>query len=166
MTDSGHETMTRLTRKTAAPKATVALGEAVGRSLVGGLTIGLVGPLGSGKTLLVKGIASGNAVGDVRRVTSPTFALVHEYPGRLRLYHVDVYRLEGPKALAALGFDEWLEPAAVVVIEWADRVRSLVPDGSLWIEFAPTGSTTRSVSFVADDGLAVRCLEAIRAELR
>ena len=108
--------------------ATIALGEALGQSLVGGLTIGLVGPLGAGKTQLVKGIASGNSDGDPRRVTSPTFGLVHEYSGRLDLYHVDVYRLRNSAELLALGFDELAAPSAAVVVEWADRVRAVMPD--------------------------------------
>ncbi len=151
----------RETRDTTSVDATIALGEALGRSLVGGLTIGLVGPLGAGKTQLVKGIASGNAVGDARRVTSPTFTLIHEYPGRLNLYHVDVYRLRNPGELLALGFDELATPCAVVVVEWADRVRVVMPDEALWVTLAVTGDTARRVSFVATGEAAARCLAEV-----
>ncbi len=126
------------TWRTSSPEETRALGEVMGRSLVGGLTIGLVGPLGAGKTQLVKGIAAGNATGETADVTSPTFTLVHEYPGVLTLYHVDVYRLGDTPALAALGFEEWLRPDAVVVVEWADRVRYALPVETVWIELEPT----------------------------
>ena len=78
---------------TTSPDETQALGQALGRVMAGGITIGLAGPLGAGKTQLVKGIAVGNALKDARQVTSPTFTLVHEYPGRLTLYHLDAYRL-------------------------------------------------------------------------
>jgi len=139
-------------------EATIALGEAIGCSLVGGLTIGLVGPLGAGKTQLVKGIAKGNAVDDARRVTSPTFTLIHEYAGRLSLFHVDVYRLRNSAELLALGFDELADPGAVVVVEWADRVRGAMPDEALWITLTITGDTHRRISLLAAGDAATRCL--------
>ena len=117
--------------ETTSPEATFALGEALGRSLIGGITIGLVGPLGAGKTQLVKGIAAGNAIDDTRRVTSPTFTLVHEYGGRLCLYHLDAYRVSGPKEFLSLGFDEFVRRDSAVVVEWADRVRPIMPDEAL-----------------------------------
>ena len=82
---------------------TLAVGELLGRLLTGGLVIGLVGPLGAGKTQLVKGMAIGNGLDDAREVTSPTFTLVHEYPGKLPLFHLDAYRLSKPEELVALG---------------------------------------------------------------
>lgn len=133
---------------------------------MGGLTIGLVGPLGAGKTQLVKGIAAGNAVDDVRKVTSPTFTLVHEYPGRLTLYHVDAYRLTGAPELIALGFDELIRPDAAVVVEWADRVRPAIPDEALWVELTPTGNTSRTLAFHATGSEAIRCLDHLRAAYR
>lgn len=148
----------RQTRITTSVDATIALGEALGRSLVGGLTIGLVGPLGAGKTQLVKGMATGNAVDDARRVTSPTFTLIHEYPGRLNLYHVDVYRLRNSAELLALGFDELAAPGSVVVVEWADRVRAVMPDEALWITLNFTGEARRRISFLATGDAATRCL--------
>lgn len=152
--------------ETTSPEATLALGTALGRCLVGGLTIGLVGPLGAGKTQLVKGIAAGNAVDDVRKVTSPTFTLIHEYPGRLRLYHADVYRLRGAQDLVALGFEELIRPDTVVVVEWADRVRSVIPDSALWIELTMTGDAGRRVVFSAVDNAATRCLDNLRSGYR
>lgn len=124
----------------------MALGERIGSRLPGNLVIGLVGPLGAGKTQLVKGLASGNALDDVRIVTSPTFTLVHEYPGRLKLIHIDVYRLNSAAELAALGFDEMVQPDSCIVVEWADRVIDLLPPDRLWIELFPTGDTARRIS--------------------
>jgi tRNA threonylcarbamoyladenosine biosynthesis protein TsaE len=152
--------------ETTSPEATLALGAALGRSLTGGLMIGLVGPLGSGKTQLVKGIASGNEIDDIRKVTSPTFTLVHEYPGRLKLHHVDVYRLSGARELEALGFEEFVGPDSAVVIEWADRVRSVMPADTLWVDLAPTGETSRALTFRAGGETAVRCLASLRAAAR
>lgn len=145
---------------------TLRLGEALGRSLQGGLIVGLVGPLGAGKTQLVKGMAVGNALDDSRKVTSPTFTLVHEYPGRLDLYHVDAYRLRSPQEFAALGFEEWVRPDAAIVIEWADHVRSVIPDDGLWVELAVTGATTRRVTFTPTGELALTTLDRLRVKSR
>lgn len=147
-------------------EATYALGAALGRGLVGGSAIGIVGPLGAGKTHLVKGIAAGNGTSDPRKITSPTFTLIHEYPGRLRLYHVDAYRLRGPSELIALGFDELIAVDSVVAVEWADRVRSAMPADTLWIEIAPMAETTRRLILCAGGPLAQQCVNALRDEQR
>jgi len=107
---------------------TIALGRAMGKQLRGGEVIALAGTLGTGKTHFIKGLALGLDVADVDVVTSPTFTLINEYEGRLPLYHADAYRLEKADQLAALGFDEMCSGLGVVVVEWADRVRSLMDD--------------------------------------
>ena len=102
------------------PAETAALGETWGREAEGGLIIGLCGDLGAGKTQLVKGLARG--LGIAERVRSPTFALVNIYSGgRLPLFHLDLYRLEKPEQIIAAGLEEYLKPAGVTVIEWAER---------------------------------------------
>src|SRR5438094_9833883 len=99
---------------------TEALGEKWGRSAESGWVIGLSGDLGAGKTQLVKGLARG--LGITARVHSPTFALVNIYTGgRLTLFHFDLYRLETREQILAAGLAEYLEPAGVTVIEWAER---------------------------------------------
>jgi len=96
----------------------------------------LQGDLGSGKTAFVKGLAE--TLGSMGAVTSPTFTLIQEYPlpqGR-RLVHVDLYRIEHPHELAALGWDEMLDdPTALVAVEWADRARELIPADAVWVRF-------------------------------
>lgn len=133
------------TLSSASPEETLSIGRDMGVALSGGFVIGLVGELGAGKTQLVKGIAAGNALDDVRIVTSPTFTLVHEYPGRLHLYHADVYRLRGPADFIALGFEEWVRSDAAVVVEWADRVAAVMPDVVVWIEMRSTGELSRDI---------------------
>lgn len=155
-----------VTLQTNSPNETLALGEAIGRSFVGGITVGLVGHLGAGKTLLVKGIAVGNDGEDSGQVTSPTFTLINEYPGRMVLYHLDAYRLPSTKEFLALGFDELVRPDSAVVVEWADRVREVMPVDTLWIEIASTGATGRSFSFRAGGSVATACLDALRATQR
>ena len=145
---------------------TISLGESLARSFVGGLQIGLIGPLGAGKTHLVKGMAAGNATEGMPAVTSPTFTLLNEYAGRLRLHHADFYRLKDAAELIALGYDEWCADDSVVVIEWADRFRSTLGDDVLWIELRPTGESHRSVAFKASGEPATSCLSKLQAALR
>ena len=110
---------------------TAALGEQWGRAAESGLVIGLSGDLGAGKTQFVKGLARG--LGIVARAHSPTFALVNIYSGgRLTLFHWDLYRLDTRQQIAAAGLEDYLNPAGVTVIEWAERwfplVQSLEPE--------------------------------------
>ncbi len=99
---------------------TAAIGESWGRTAVAGEVIGLCGDLGAGKTQLVKGLAKGLDI--PARVHSPTFALVNVYAGgRLTLYHLDLYRLDSMAEILAAGLEEFLRPAGVTVIEWAEK---------------------------------------------
>ena len=128
---------------------TVALGKRLGSLLGAGDVVALSGPLGSGKTYLTKGIALGLGVGDSRAVRSPTFILVSEYEGRLRLYHVDAYRLEGPADLESLGSDDFIFSGGVTVVEWAERVRDALPAEHLWVECRHAGESRRTYRFSA-----------------
>jgi tRNA threonylcarbamoyladenosine biosynthesis protein TsaE len=105
------------------PAETEALGEKFGRAAQRGLVIALSGDLGAGKTQLVKGIARG--LGISARVHSPTFTLVNEYGGgRLKLFHLDLYRLETREQILSAGIEEFLLPDGVAVIEWAEPLKS------------------------------------------
>ncbi|HXI70708.1 MAG TPA: tRNA (adenosine(37)-N6)-threonylcarbamoyltransferase complex ATPase subunit type 1 TsaE [Verrucomicrobiae bacterium] len=107
------------------PAETEALGEKFGRAAGRGLVLALSGDLGAGKTQLVKGLARG--LGVTARVHSPTFTLVNEYSGgRLKLFHLDLYRLETPAQILSAGIEEFLSPDGVAVIEWAERLESVV----------------------------------------
>jgi tRNA threonylcarbamoyladenosine biosynthesis protein TsaE len=103
------------------PAETESLGERWGRAAQLGLVIGLSGDLGAGKTQFVKGLARG--LGITARVHSPTFTLVNEYGGgRLRLFHLDLYRLETRGQMVSAGLEEFLQPDGVTVIEWAEKM--------------------------------------------
>jgi tRNA threonylcarbamoyladenosine biosynthesis protein TsaE len=101
---------------------TVRFGERLGAVLEAGDFVSLEGPLGAGKTSLVEGIARGLGVPVEERIASPTFTLVHEHEGRVPLVHADFYRLGGVDELAGLGWDDYLERQAVIVVEWLSAV--------------------------------------------
>jgi tRNA threonylcarbamoyladenosine biosynthesis protein TsaE len=110
-------------------RAAAALGAALDAALAhapGPLVLGLVGPLGAGKTEWVKGLAEGLGV-DPKLVASPTFVIASEYPGRRWLAHVDLYRIESEAELEAAGFVDLLGPGRVVAVEWADRFPAALP---------------------------------------
>uniref|UniRef100_A0A832A2P7 tRNA threonylcarbamoyladenosine biosynthesis protein TsaE n=1 Tax=Desulfacinum infernum TaxID=35837 RepID=A0A832A2P7_9BACT len=130
------------------PEASMALGEAVGKRLVSGDVVALWGELGAGKTLLTQGIARGLGVPAGTAVTSPTFTLINEYEGRLRLYHMDGYRLGDPDELETLPWREALFGDGVAVIEWPERLGPLLPAARLDIFLEILGPTTRRLRFV------------------
>jgi tRNA threonylcarbamoyladenosine biosynthesis protein TsaE len=129
--------------------ATQTLGRQLGQLLFPGAVVALVGQLGAGKTHLVRAIAEGLDIPDGRLVTSPTFVLIQEYPGRLPIYHFDAYRLAGAGPFADLGVSEYLEGEGVCLIEWADRVAAVLPEEYLRITLRITGETAREATLEA-----------------
>ena len=106
------------------------IGEAMGRQARAGEIYCLEGDLGVGKTVFTQGFAAG--LGVEEPVSSPTFTIVQEYDGgRLPLYHFDVYRLEGPEELEEIGYEEYFFGEGVCLIEWAGRVRELIPEDAV-----------------------------------
>ena len=127
--------------KTRSEAGTLAMGERVAEMLLPApKLIVLRGDLGAGKTTLVKGVAAALGAAEAEDVTSPTFTLVHEYVGRkVRLYHLDLYRLETERELLTLGLEEMTElPDALVLVEWGEKFPSVVEraDGEILIEHA------------------------------
>jgi tRNA threonylcarbamoyladenosine biosynthesis protein TsaE len=114
---------------------TRAIGRALGSEAAPGTFIALVGPLGAGKTQLAKGVAEGLGVTSI--VNSPTFILMNEHPGRLRLFHIDAYRLGDPEEAFAAGLIDERQGEGVTVLEWADRLAGWLPDERLEIELVP-----------------------------
>ncbi|MCC7495252.1 MAG: tRNA (adenosine(37)-N6)-threonylcarbamoyltransferase complex ATPase subunit type 1 TsaE [Fimbriimonadaceae bacterium] len=115
--------------------ATVALGRQLGRVAAAGDVIALLGPLGAGKTTLMHGLAA--ALGVVGPVPSPTFVLLRQYQGRLALAHADAYRLGDAQEAWSIGLDELLPGDGVTVVEWADRIASLLPAETLTVTLTP-----------------------------
>lgn len=130
------------------PRRTVDIGRALGAAAEPGSVIALVGPLGAGKTQLTKGIAEGLGVRGI--VNSPTFILMNEHPGRLRLFHVDAFRLGDPEEAWAAGLLDDRQASGVTVIEWADRLAGWLPDERLEITLRPLGTDDRrELSWIA-----------------
>ena len=125
---------------------TRALGRKLGALLQPFDVVALYGELGAGKTLFVKAAAEGAGAAGA---SSPTFAIVNQYEGRLRLHHFDLYRLEGPQDLFALGFDDLLAEPAATLVEWADRARGALPEDRLEITFEHHGVESRTATLSA-----------------
>lgn len=131
------------------PEDTRGLAARLGERLAPGDVIALTGELGSGKTEFVHGLAEGLGVPSQVPVASPSFTLAHEYPGRLALAHLDLYRLENlpPEVLPDL--EEYLYGDWVAVMEWAERAASLLPADHLEVRLVITGSQERELTFVS-----------------
>jgi tRNA threonylcarbamoyladenosine biosynthesis protein TsaE len=131
----------------ASPDATERLGQRVAAHLRAGDVLCLHGDLAAGKTTFVRGLARG--LGSPSPVSSPTFTLIHEYPGgRLPLVHMDAYRLSGPDDAESTGILDYLaDGRSVVAIEWAQRIAAALPDERLEITLADGGADGRCVRF-------------------
>lgn len=129
------------------PSQTIRIGKQLGRLLQRGDVVALAGELGTGKTQLIKGLAQGIGVKKSAYVSSPSFTLINEYPGKITLYHMDLYRMEEAEA-KELGLEEYFQGEGVSAIEWADRIPSLLPAQLLWIHFSYTGKQTRTIEVI------------------
>ncbi len=128
-------------------KETIAFAKKWAKTLKPGTVIALEGNLGSGKTTFIKGIALGLGLKNPDEVKSPTFAIMHIYPTRPKLYHFDLYRFESPKDAEAIGFEEFTsDPEAISCIEWPERAAALIPSGALRFQFEVAGEDVRKVS--------------------
>ncbi len=136
---------------TESPAATQALGRRLGSVLKAGSVIGLTGELGSGKTLLTRGICEGLGV-PLRQVNSPTFVLVNEYRGRLPVFHLDVYRLDGAADAVDLGITDYFQRAeeGIMIVEWAEKLPGVLPDDRLDVTIERLSARKRRFSFTAD----------------
>ncbi len=120
---------------TQSAEETEKLGEKLAASLKGGEVLALFGPMGMGKTAFTRGIARGLGVKD--GVSSPTFALVHEYAGRVPVYHFDMFRVSSWDDLYSTGFFDYLETDGILVIEWSENVEGALPETAVRIAISP-----------------------------
>jgi tRNA threonylcarbamoyladenosine biosynthesis protein TsaE len=137
--------MKRLKMISGDPTKTFYIGRILGEALTAGDIVALTGELGAGKTCFTQGIARGLGVPEVYQITSPTFTLVNEYPGRLNLIHLDVYRLSSSRDLQDLGYEEFFFGKGVTVIEWAEKIQDIIPEKSLSVTMAYLDQNQRSI---------------------
>lgn len=145
------------------PSQTLRIGKQLGRLLQRGDVVALAGELGTGKTQLIKGLAQGLGVKKSAYVSSPSFTLINEYPGKITLYHMDLYRMEEGEA-KELGLEEYFQGDGVTAVEWADRIPSLLPGQLLWIHLYYTGKQTRSIELTPIGERYEALLQAFRSE--
>jgi len=144
------------------PEQTRVLGLQFGEALKGGMVLALEGDLGCGKTVFVKGLAEGLKVPEDIYVTSPSYTLIHEYPGRLPLFHIDLYRIENAVDIDELGLFDIMDGKNVVAIEWAERIRDALPPGGMTLRFEILNDEVRKVSMKASGLQALDVLRTLR----
>ena len=137
------------------------LGQKIGTLLQYPLIIALIGDLGSGKTAFVQGLAAGLDVSADYYITSPTFTLINEYPGRLPLFHVDLYRLEAVDDLDDIGLDELLSDRAVIAIEWADKLAGDLAAEYLSLDFQMIDENCRKVKMIGYGQNGINLIRAL-----
>ncbi len=132
-----------MTIKTQTPRETEELGRRIGEKLRKGAVVSLRGSLGAGKTVIAKGIARALSIGEA--IVSPTFTLVQEYEGREKLYHLDIYRLSGEDEFESMGGEEFLYPDGITLIEWSEKIDSMLPEGTVFISITINDDLSRSI---------------------
>ena len=132
-----------MTFKTHSPEETIELGEKIGNKLKKGDVIAMQGDLAAGKTTITKGIAK--ALGITETITSPTFCLISEYYGKMPLYHMDVYRLEGGEDFVNLGTDDMIYGDGVSIIEWSEKIMEELPSRTIVLRLTPQEDGSRLI---------------------
>ena len=126
-------------------KETIALGAKLAKKLKKGDVVALIGDLGAGKTVFTKGVAKGLGVKNSRYVNSPTFVIIKEYEGRFPLYHFDLYRLDGHSGFDDMNYEEYFYGDGVAVIEWADKIRDVLPPRYIEVKLMVTEENKRTI---------------------
>ena len=132
-----------LTFTTSSAEETISLGQKIGRLLKKGDIIAMQGTLAAGKTTITKGIAQ--ALGITETITSPTFCLISEYYGKMPLYHMDVYRLEGGEDFVNLGTDDMIYGDGVSIIEWSEKIMEELPKRTIVLRLTPQDDGSRLI---------------------
>ena len=127
---------------------TIRLGKSIGSRLWAGDVVALSGELGVGKTHFIKGLATGVGVGKSTYVSSPSFTLINEYPGKVPFYHIDLFRLESQKEAEGLGLEDYFQGEGITAIEWADKIPRLLPKEMVSIHIVYTGRNMRSIKII------------------
>ncbi len=136
------------------PEETIEYAEKIGSLLNGGEIIAYKGSMGAGKTTFTRGLCIGLGLPD--EVTSPTFALVNEYRGKITLYHFDMYRIQSADDLETTGFYDYISDESVLAVEWSENISEALPQNTIYITFDRIDENTREITIEGDnrfDGL-------------
>lgn len=136
----------RKSRTTFSPEDSILFGEKLGKLLPTGSILSLSGELGAGKTTFMKGFVRGASGADLREVTSPTFTLLNIYEGSKSVYHFDLYRIKSHEEFSLLGFSEYFTAGGICCIEWAERIAPLLPQETIFVDFAHAGDQKREIT--------------------
>ena len=142
------------------------LGQTLGAGIHQPIIIALTGDLGSGKTAFVQGLAKGLDVSEKYYITSPTFTLINEYPGRHPLFHVDLYRIEHPPEFEEIGLDEVLQENAVIAIEWAGKLSGETLSNHLELRLRMISGNTRRIDIFAYGHQAGNLLKTLELQFQ
>jgi tRNA threonylcarbamoyladenosine biosynthesis protein TsaE len=158
-TDSG-ATVVTMVIESRSPHETKSWGRRLASLLEGGELLGLIGDLGAGKTVFIKGLASGLSLRE-EDILSPTFTMIQEHHGRFPLYHIDLYRLE-EASLDDLGLREYLFSAGVAAVEWFERLRDSTEMEFLSVRISYAGANLRRIEFSAGDARHAQIISKLR----
>ena len=131
--------------KSSSVEETIQIGFEFGRELKPGDVVCLNGDLGSGKTHFVKGVASYFGI-EPETVSSPTYTLIHEYPGSVPIYHFDCYRLKNEQEALEIGAEEYFYGEGICLVEWPEKIDSLIPEEAIWIKISHLSGSERTIS--------------------
>lgn len=137
-------------KRTNSTEETEKLGFQFGSTLKKGAVVSLRGALGAGKTVFAKGIARSLEIKEA--VVSPTFTLVQEYDGKKKLYHLDIYRLSGEDEFESMGGEEFLYPDGITLIEWSEKIDSMLPEDTIFINITINDDLSRTIEIKGGEG--------------
>ncbi len=149
--------------QTKSPSETIRVGKDIGRRLLPGDVVALAGELGAGKTQFIKGLAAGVGIENSAYLSSPSFTLIHEYPGKIPFYHIDLYRLGGEQEAGELGLEEYFQGRGITAIEWADKIPSFLPGECLFISIAYVDRNIRSLEIAGNGKRYLNLVEQIQS---
>jgi tRNA threonylcarbamoyladenosine biosynthesis protein TsaE len=149
--------------QTKSTQETIRIGKNIGSLLRPRDVVALMGELGTGKTQFIKGLAMGVGVGKPTYISSPSFTLINEYPGRIPFYHIDLFRLKSEKEAEDLGLEEYFLGDGITAVEWADKIPSLLPNELLLVKIHYMGKTTRSLEILGKGDRYQKIIEGFEA---
>ena len=144
------------------PEETFLIGKTIGENLTVTDIVALVGDLGTGKTCLTQGIGRGVGVPEGNWITSPSFTLINEYQGRVIFYHLDLYRLKGSRDMENMGYEEYFFGEGISVIEWADKIKDILPKKTLFISLNYLNENKREIVISGDKKKMAKISNALK----